>query len=152
MICLSNESKGCSDVKRLLAIVGVSFNVIQPHLETVDMMKEMALPFIMTMLLNSYPRVRRYVAEQLFAKLSVDGDALFDDHGCLEEANQLLLSVVWHDEHDPCGTITEARNRIADLLNIALTKEERNRKIGKRASRSVQDEFESYSALVNASS
>lgn len=115
-------------------------------------MKEMALPFIMTMLLNSYPRVRRYVAEQLFAKLSVDGDALFDDHECLEEANQLLLSVVWHDEHDPCGTITEARNRIADLLNIALTKEERNRKIGKRASRSVQDEFESYSALVNASS
>ncbi|EED95613.1 tubulin-specific chaperone d, partial [Thalassiosira pseudonana CCMP1335] len=113
MICLSNESKGCSDVKRLLAIVGVSFNVIQPHLET---MKEMALPFIMTMLLNSYPRVRRYVAEQLFAKLSVDGDALFDDHECLEEANQLLLSVVWHDEHDPCGTITEARNRIADLL------------------------------------
>ena len=31
---LSSEAKGCSDVKRLLAIVGVALNILQPHLES----------------------------------------------------------------------------------------------------------------------
>lgn len=105
----------------------------------------------MTMLLNPYPRVRRYTAEELYVKLAEDGDALFDKHDHLEEANQLLLNTVWHKEHDPHGQLTESRNRIADLLGIPLTPEQRNQKLRKKvASRSApKDEFESYSSLVN---
>lgn len=105
----------------------------------------------MAMLLNPYPRVRRCTAEQLYVKLTEDGDALFGENKCLEEANQLLLSVVWHEEHDPSGQLSDARNRIADLLGIPLTSEQRNVKIDKRGiSRSVpRDEFESYASLIN---
>ena len=115
-------------------------------------MKKEILPFIMTMLLNPYPRVRRYTAEQLYVKLAEDGDELFDDHECLEEASQLLLSAVWHEENDPNAQLTDSRNRIADLLGIKLTSEQRNVRIGKKGkSRSVlKDEFESYSSLVNS--
>ena len=34
--CLASETNGCSDVKRLLAIVGVSLALLRPHLETMD--------------------------------------------------------------------------------------------------------------------
>jgi len=157
MSCLTSEAKGCCDVKRLLAIVGVSLNLLQPHHETVSIMRDQILPFIMTMLLNPYPRVRRFTAEQLYVKLVEDGDILVPDkHECLEEANQLLLRVVWHDELDPHGQLSDSRNRIADLLGISLTMEQRNVKIGERRGKSAsgqsapKDEFESYSSLVNS--
>jgi len=36
MACLESEAKGCSDVKRLLAIVTVALSLLRPHLQTVD--------------------------------------------------------------------------------------------------------------------
>ena len=90
-------------------------------ISTREKMRKEILPFVMTMLLNPYPRVRRYTAEQLYAKLAEDGDMMFDDdHGCLEEANKILLSTVWDEEHDPRGQLSESRNCIADLLGISL--------------------------------
>jgi len=115
-------------------------------------MRQEILPFIMKMLLNPYPRVRRYTAEQFYVKLAEDGDVIFNEHESMEEANQLLLSVVWHEEHDPRGHLPDSRNRIADLLDIPLTQEQRNVKIGKKdssRSETKKDEFESYSSLVN---
>jgi hypothetical protein len=108
------------------------------------------LPFIMTMLLNPYPRVRRYTAEQLYVKLAEDGVNMFDGDERREEANQLLLNTIWHEENDPLGQLSACRNRIADLLAIDLTEEERLVRI-----RNVgvfrpapKDEFESYSSLI----
>jgi hypothetical protein len=113
-------------------------------------MRREILPFIMTMLLNPYPRVRRYTAEQLYVKLAEDGEILFDGDECLEEANQLLLSTVWHEEHDPRDVLPSCRNRIVDLLGIVLTEEERNVRIrnGDVSRSAPKDEFESYSSLV----
>lgn len=107
---------------------------------------------MMAMLANPYPRVRRYTAEQLFAKLSVDGETMFTNRQHLEEANNLLLNTVWHEEHDKTGHIIESRNRIADLLGVRLTKEERSiTLVKKHAGRSVPvDEFENYSSLINS--
>ena len=34
--CLASEAKSCGDVKLLLAIVGVSFALLEPHLETIS--------------------------------------------------------------------------------------------------------------------
>ena len=112
-------------------------------------MRDKILQFIMMMMLNQYPRVRCYTAEQLYVKLAEDGMALFDNSQHLDEANQLLLGVVWQEEHDPHGKISDSRNHIADLLEIELPAEERNTKIGKRlSSMRVKDEFASYSSLV----
>ena len=110
------------------------------------------LPFIMTMLLHPYPRVRRHTAEQLYIKLVEDGDVLFDNPEHLEKTNQLILTVVWHEETDPSGQLTDTRNYIADLLDISLTPKQRIVKIAKKGSSSksvLKDEFESYSSLVN---
>lgn len=106
----------------------------------------------MKMLLNPYPRVRKYTAEQLFAKLSVDGDSMFDSHQLIEEANQILFNTAWHEESDTTGRISESRNRIADLLGVQLSKEERNAPLVKKQAlkSSLRDEFENYSSLVNS--
>lgn len=106
------------------------------------------------MLLNPYPRVRRYTAEQLFAKLSVDGEIMFPDSPYLEEAKNLLLNTVWHEEHDTFGHIPESRNRIADLLCIKLTEEERGVRLAKKQTLRLihRDEFENYASLINSTS
>ncbi len=178
---LSSEAKGCSDVKRLLGIVGVTVNLLQPHLSNVMVrycnhcdvrllnflslnclipvsclakkMRHDIIRFLLVLLLNRYPRVRRYTAEQLYVKLLEDGTSLFDDNQHVDRANQLLLSVAWHDEHDPLGQISESRNMIAELLEVPLSSEERNVKIGIcHAATTPKDDFASYSALVSSAS
>lgn len=107
----------------------------------------------MIMLLNPYPRVRRYTAEQLYITLAENGEILVDEHESLEMAKQLLANTVWHEEFDPLGELTVCRNRIADRLGIFLTDDQRNAIIGKRISScsAPKDEFESYSSLVRIS-
>mmetsp|Transcript_2859 Transcript_2859/g.6159 ORF Transcript_2859/g.6159 Transcript_2859/m.6159 type:complete len:258 (+) Transcript_2859:751-1524(+) len=153
LISLSSEAKGCTDVKRLLAIVGVTVNLLQPHLDNVMKMRHDIIRFLLVLLLNRYPRVRRYTAEQLYVKLLEDGTALFDDNQQVDRANHLLLNVVWHEEHDPLGQILESRNMIADLLDVPLSTEERNAKVGIRQAAIIPEEdFASYSALVSSTS
>lgn len=150
--CIAKEAKSCSDIKRLLAMVGVSLALLQPNHKSMSKMRVEIFPFIMTMLLNPYPRVRRYTAEQLYVKLVEDGEIMFDGDECIKDANQILLNTVWHDEQDPCGDMSAGMNRIADLLGIVLSAEQRNVKLkkGSGGSRSVtKDEFESYSSLVD---
>ncbi len=151
MKSLSNEVRGCSDVKRLLAIVRVSLNVIQPDLETAATMRESVLPVVMSTLLSPYPRVRQYTAEQLYVKIEEDGDKLLGSQASLEDATQLLLNVAWHDECDHHGHVVKAGNQIADLLGVVLSEEARSVTFGTTSSRAVlRDEFESYSSLVNS--
>ena len=149
---LSDEAIRCSDVKRLLAIVGVSLKLIQPDLETASTMRDSVLPFIMSMLLNPYPRVRQNTAKELYEKIEEDGVKLFgSSQSSADDAAKLLLNVVWHEEHDHHGHILKARNRIADLVGVALSEESRRTSFNTTASRKVlkQDEFESYSSLVS---
>lgn len=147
MTYLTSEVNGCSDVKRLLAIVGVSLSLFTTTSKA--QIQQLIGPFIMTMLLNPYPRVRRYTAEHLYVKLVEDGDTLFREHE-LEQANELILGVSWHDENDPHCHLTNSRNRIADLLSIPLVDKQRNVKIGQKKSSRVapRDEYESYASLV----
>ncbi len=39
MICLAREARGCGDIKRLLAIVGVSLTLLQPNHETLSIVR-----------------------------------------------------------------------------------------------------------------
>jgi hypothetical protein len=104
----------------------------------------------MIMLLNPYPRVRRYTAEQLYIKLAEHGEMFADERESIEKANQLLANTVWHEEYDSRGELVVCRNRIADILGILLTDDQRRttfrKKVGSRSS--PKDEFECYSSLV----
>ena len=151
MSCLTNEVNGCSDVKRLLAIVRVSINMIQLDLETAAAMRESILPLVMSLLLNPYPRVRQFTAEQLYVKIEEDGDKLFGSQASLDNATQLLLNVVWNNEYDHHGHIVKSRNQVADLLCVSLPEAARQVTIGKTDPRAVlRDEFESYASLVKS--
>jgi hypothetical protein len=33
--CIASEAKGCGDIKLLLAIIGVSFALLEPHVENI---------------------------------------------------------------------------------------------------------------------
>ena len=70
-------------------MVGVSLALLQPNHEFMSKMRVEIFPFIMTMLLNPYPRVRRYTAEQLYVKLVEDGEIMFDGDECIKDANQI---------------------------------------------------------------
>jgi hypothetical protein len=43
LVGLSEEVNGCTDVKRLLAIVGVALNLLQPDFETIDSVRSLML-------------------------------------------------------------------------------------------------------------
>jgi hypothetical protein len=43
LVGLSEETKGCTDVKRLLAIAGVALNLLQPDLETINSVRSLLL-------------------------------------------------------------------------------------------------------------
>jgi len=47
MACLESEAKGCSDVKRLLAIVTVTLSLLRPHLQTVDIVSLLKAEFLL---------------------------------------------------------------------------------------------------------
>jgi hypothetical protein len=55
---LSDEAKGCTDVKRLLAIVGVALNLLQPDLQTIDLVRNRIylchFLFVMTFFRSQY--------------------------------------------------------------------------------------------------
>ena len=102
------------------------------------------------MLLNPYPRVRRYTAEHLYIKLAENGEMFVEAHESIEKASHLLANTVWHEEYDPLGELTACRNQIADLLGVLLTDDQRCAVIGKRTClcSAPKDEFECYSSLV----
>ena len=150
------ECKKCNDVQRLVASVSVAAGLLVS--DEADIVQENVLPFLMMMLAHRYPRVRRWTAEQLYVRLleDVSFSSDYTDQGTsssngLDQAMQLLLEVAWDDDLDAPGNVRDSRNRIADLMGIYLSEEQRKGhrqfKVQKTA---ILDEFESYASLVDA--
>ena len=170
MVCISSEAKRCTDVKRLLAIVDVSINLLHPRthakivstrqftllasLRTIlseEKIQDQILVFLLTELLNRFPIVRRHAAEELYVKMIEDPAIFLCDENAIDRGSQILLTTVWHDDQDSAISLTDSRNTLADLLCITLPSEERQRRIGKRkgTKSKPRDDFECYSSLVN---
>ena len=150
------ECKGCCDVHRLVASVGVALGLLMSDQE--DVVHQDVLPFLMIMLAHRYPRVRRWTAEQLYVRLLEDQSVISasasinEEKGCaFDQAMQLLLEVAWDDDLEHPGNVRESRNRVADLIHVPLSDKQRE---GKRKTKfkktNVIDEFESYASLVDA--
>ncbi len=105
------------------------------------------LLFVLELLGHSYPRVRRYAAEQLYVKLLEEYSSFMEENEHHEKVLNMLLEVAWDGDLDPPGCVRVYRNRVADLMNLELScsmKETRQPKHKKKSS----DEFESYKSLV----
>ena len=170
MACIASEAKRCTDVKRLLAIVDVSINLLHPrtHAKIVstsqvallvslrvilsdEKIQEQILPFLLIELLNRYPVVRRHTAEELYVKMIEDPTIFLCDENAIDKGSQILLTTVWHDDQDSALSLTDSRNKLVDLFSITLPIEERKRIIGRRKGpkSKPRDDFECYSSLVN---
>ena len=108
------------------------------------------LPFILELLCHRYPRVRRHMAEQLYVRLVEDTSAFHCAKSKTEDAIQLLLDVMWDGDLDPPGNVREARNQVADLLEVQLTDSVRKgSSLQKKSKVQPTDEFASYMSLLN---
>ena len=105
--------------------------------------------FLMRLLVHKFPRVRRHVAEQLYIKLVEDCSFLTFQDNC-GIVIDILAQVKWDRELGPPANIREDRNKIANLLHIHLTERDKIG-IGKKKDIKINDEFESYASLVQAS-
>lgn len=145
-ICVRKEAQNCQDINRIMAIVPVTVGILDCSDRKVV---ESTLLFLMRLLVHKFPRVRRHVAEQLYIKLVEDCSFLpFKDN--VDIVIDILAQVRWDRELCPPANIREERNKIADLLDIPLTERDKIG-IGQKKDIKINDEFESYASLVQAS-
>jgi len=138
------EASNCVDMKRLMAIVPVALNVL--HCVDLDTNSTTML-FLMRFLAHRYPRIRRHTAEQLYIKLIEDSTAVHAPIG-LDEATELLSQTNWNNDLGPPGNVRELRNKVAELLGVALTEKDRQGPAVKQVVKAT-DEFASYASLVS---
>jgi tubulin-specific chaperone D len=144
--CVRKEAQNCQDINRVMAIVPVTLGILDCSDRKVV---ESTLLFLMRLLVHKFPRVRRHVAEQLYIKLVEDCSFLpFQDNCGI--VIDILAQVKWDRELGPPANIREDRNKIANLLHIHLTERDKIG-IGKKKDIKINDEFESYASLVQAS-
>ena len=110
------------------------------------------LTFIFLMLAHSFPKVRRYVAEQLYVAI-LDNDGIVKDDAKYEDASSLLLEVPWDAELESTPDYEEGvrkkRNELADLFEVSLSEKARAKKEKKGGGVKKQtDELASYMSLV----
>lgn len=101
----------------------------------------------MELLGHSYPRVRRYTAEQLYVKLLEEYSSFMEENEHHETVLNLLLEVAWDDDFDPPGCVRVHRNRVAELMNLDLSCSMKETRKPKHETNS-SDEFDSYKSLV----
>lgn len=142
---LRREASRCNDIKRLMAIVPVTLNIL--HCKVVET-QNITLLFLMRLLAHKFPRVRRHTAEQLYIKL-VEDESVVPNATNIEAGNDLLSQTSWDRELGPPGNVRSSRNQVAKFLGIELSEKDLSGPVIKKVVK-VQDEFESYASLVSS--
>lgn len=143
--CVRREAQNCQDINRIMALIPVSFGLLDCSDKKVV---ESLVLFLLRLLVHKFPRVRRHVAEQFYIKLVEDNSFLTFQDNC-ESVIDMLAQVRWDRELGPPANIRQERNKIADLLEISLTERDRIGAEKKKRDLKVNDEFESYASLVH---
>jgi len=108
---LREESKDCTDIKRLMAIISVSTGLII----SVQISKE-TVSFVCSLLAHEFPRIRSVAAEKLYVQLLETDPELGGDHAAV----RLLLEHNWECDQTPPGGIdrTTAINEVTNAFEI----------------------------------
>lgn len=106
--------------------------------------RQNVLSSVLELLGHSYPRVRRYTAEQLYIKL-LEEDICAENH---EDVMHLLLEVAWDNALESPGCVRLYRNRVAELMNVSLSHDLKEPQQLPKIEGTATDEFESYQSLV----
>lgn len=83
------ESKGCTDMKRLTAILNVATGLIISIVESKEI-----VAFVCDFLVHEFPRIRSLAAEKLYVRLLETDPDLGENHAGV----QILLSHNWESD------------------------------------------------------
>ncbi|CAB9529076.1 Tubulin-specific chaperone D [Seminavis robusta] len=146
---ISNEAKNCRDIHRHFACIDVALGLVGPPSDGVV---EDALAFVCAQLVHSFPRVRRYAAEQLYVCLLEHPEYWVgsgDDESSMED---LLLEFAWDDSNRKATHCREMAQKVSNAIGVPLVlpdqpslKDATNKKQPRQ-----RDDFASYAALVGA--
>jgi len=103
------------------------------------------LTFIVSFLGHKFPRIRRYTAEQFYARI-VEEEDLYSQENYIQCTN-ILLQVKWEENHDGAQQAHSGREQIARLLSVQLPKSIQMNN-SRDSSEFNTDEFSSYQSLV----
>lgn len=134
---LDEEAVRCSDVKRLFAIIDILLIMISTcDVQTSQMT---VIPVVLKFLCHRYPRIRRFCAENFYAKLQeVDWD---EKAGLISD---ILLTVTW--DTNAATELEKSIARIASIINVAIPKQRIY--LATTQKREKRNEFDCYSSLV----
>ena len=146
--CVIREARGCNDVHRLLATVAVGHGLLSSAND--ECVTKDLLTFMVNMLGHSFPRVRRFTADQLYLCL-LEESAVVPNQVGVEGSLHVLLSIQWEDDHLLSGELKELILTLSKSLGLPLplnTVLPVHRRVFDAEKKSL-DEFESYASLVN---
>ncbi|KAK9814241.1 hypothetical protein WJX72_002759 [[Myrmecia] bisecta] len=139
------EVRQCRDIPRLCAAV----NVLNHLAALPDPVRSAALQALLTLLLNNFPKVRKYTAEQLYVRvLSLEGDPSIDDAQA-DSLLDLLTETAWDG---PLEVIRAARASLYAPLGLtqAAVPVRQPKAIGGADVRVARaDENASYQSLID---
>ena len=120
--------------------------------EEFDVSKK-ALKFLMLLLAHPFPKIRKYVADQLYIAL-LSNDEIVEKDEEVDNASDMLLNTAWDGEiegpEEGMQGVRERRNELAEKMGVALSEKAKARKKKKGGKEKVEeDEHESYMSLVN---
>ena len=145
--CVRAETKGCSDIHRLLSAVGVALGLLS-HLNDISLNIDV-LKYVLEMLDHEFPRVRKHAADNLYVRLLEDPSVLPKQEN-LDDVLDFLLAGQWQSDCVGDDHIDLLCVKVAELLGIEFTPMRSAAAEKKRVVDPPKDDFASYASLVNS--
>jgi hypothetical protein len=143
--CLQVETKGCSDIYRLLSAVGVALGLLSQLND--NSVNRDVLKFMLEMLAHEFPRVRKHTADNLYVRLLEDPSVLpkQDNEGSILD---MLLQGQWQSDLLGQHHIDQLSTKLAELMGFEFTPTWSRSE--KQSPAPSKDDFASYASLINA--
>ena len=145
--CIRAETRGCSDIYRLLSAVGVALGLLSQLNDTnlnIDV-----LTYLLGMLDHEFPRVRKYAADNLYVRLLEDPSVIpKQEH--LDDVLDLLITGEWQSDSVGDDHIDDLCVEVAQMIGVEFTPIRSTMSEKKRIVGPPKDDFASYASLVNS--
>ena len=113
--------------------------------------------FVLRLLGHRFPRIRRHIADNLYAQLLLHDVDHSLDASTHDAVADLVLQTQWDSDMLTSSEIAAAQHKVATMLGVGNSftdlstgEDDRNGEGGRTADNGPQpDEFESYASLVN---
>ncbi|GMH52927.1 hypothetical protein TL16_g01338 [Triparma laevis f. inornata] len=151
------EAHGSKSYKKIVAIVDVLIDLTAEIKWSGADDEDKAyfdevLTFAFALLGHPFPKVRKYVAEQLYVAI-LENEGVVKDDSKYDNACSVILETAWDGELEQTEeqevAVRVRRNELADLMGVELSEKARAKKVVKKGKeKEKKDELASYMSLV----